>query len=90
MAVKFDITIGKGEQQYTKTVTIDPDEITLGFQEDLEAAQESKRWKVLLPVFEELLGLTHDEARAITNKQFREMATAMQDATKEATTVPNG
>lgn len=90
MAVKFDITIGKGEQQYTKTVVIDPEELTLGFNEQLEEAQETKRWKAIIPVFAEFLGLTNDEVRAITNKQFVQMMKAVKDSTEEATTIPNG
>jgi len=38
MAVTFEITIGHGEAARTRAVTIDPDDLPLGFNEDFEQA----------------------------------------------------
>ncbi|HEX6293371.1 MAG TPA: hypothetical protein VFZ66_29590 [Herpetosiphonaceae bacterium] len=87
--IRFTITIGKGETAKTREVIVDPDEITLGFMEDMETAQETGKWRDLFKPMGEMLDLSRDELRAITNKQFRELTTAMQSSITEQTTVPN-
>jgi len=89
MIVTLEITIGKGEAATTRTITIDPDELTLGFNEDVQAAQESGKWSDLNQMTAEMLGLTHAEVRQITNRQFKQVMQALAEASKEATTIPN-
>lgn len=86
----FEIKLGKGEGQTSRVVTLDPDDITLGFLEDLEAAQETGKWRDINPVIAQLLNLTRDEQRAITQRQFRDMAFAIQTGMEEASVIPNG
>ncbi len=84
--VSITLTIGKGDAAHTRTITIDPDEVPLGFHEDVEAIDDKSRWKDLLQILADLLGLTHEEMRAVTNRQFREITTAIEEATTGATT----
>jgi hypothetical protein len=87
MAVlKFTIAVGKGEDARAREVTIDGDEVPLGLLEDLEVAQETRKWKDIRAAIGGFLGLTDDEFRAITIKQFLEISTAIQGATS----IPNG
>lgn len=88
--ITLEITIGKGEAQQARTIVIDPDELPLGFNEDLESAIESNKWRELNRVLAEFIGLAHAEVRQMTNRQFREVMTAIGEAAKEATTSPNG
>ena len=87
--INIQIIFGKGEAQTTKEVTIDPDDITLGFLEDVELAQETGKWRDLFKPMAEMLGLAREEVRLITNKQFREIMIAIQTAATEQTSVPN-
>lgn len=87
MALELEISIGK--DQPSRKIVIDPDELTLGFQEDLQEAQETGRWKVMNTCLAEMFGLTRDEIRSITNKQFKEISVALQAATTGAA-IPNG
>ena len=89
MAITFEITIGKGEATSTRTVTLDPDDLPLGFNEDFEAAQESGKWRDLIPVIADFLGLTRDETRAITNRQFKALAETISGAAAAQTDIPN-
>ena len=81
--VKVTIDIGAGPV----VKEINPEDLTLGFLEDLETAQETNKWRDLLPVFGEMLTLTRKEMRAITIAQFNEIGKALQGAT--GATVPN-
>jgi hypothetical protein len=86
--VTIEITIGRGDKQRTLTRPIDPDELPLGFIEDLEATTDGK-WSAVIPLLMSLLDLSREEAREITMKQFKEISGAVQVAITEATTVPN-
>lgn len=81
--ITFEIDIGQGP----RTISFDPEQITLGFLEDMEQAQETGKWRDLRPVIAELLGLTAAESRAITVRQFKGIAEAMRQATAEP--IPN-
>ena len=63
---------------------VDTDDLTLGFYEDLERAQETGKMRDFIPVLAGMLGLDALGARAITLRQWRDIAAAMQ----EAATVP--
>jgi hypothetical protein len=89
-AITFEITIGKGDATSTRQITVDPDDMPLGFNEDFEAAQESGKWRDLNKALAEFLGLTHLEVRAITNRQFKDLMAAIAAASQEATAIPNG
>lgn len=84
------ITIGKGEQARTREISIDPDDVPMGVLEDLETLGSSKEWKQIRPIICELFGLTNEEFRAITSKQFIQIATALNGAVGAAVTIPNG
>lgn len=87
MAVlKFTITVGKGDTARAREITIDGDEVPLGLLEDLETAQETRKWKDIRAAIGGFLGLTDEEFRAITIKQFLEISGAIQGAI----TIPNG
>lgn len=87
---RLTITIGKGEAQRTREITIDPDDVPLGVLEDLETAQETRAWKDIRTAIGGFLELTDEEFRAITASQFMQIASALQQAVKDATTIPNG
>ena len=87
--LKFTITVGKGDAARTREITIDPDEVPLGLLEDLETAQETKRWKDIRQAIGGFLGLTDEEFRAITSRQFIDIASALQGAIGDATAIPN-
>ena len=89
-AMTFEFTFGTGEATTTKQVSIDPDDLPLGFNEDFEAAMETGKWRDLNKVFAEFLGLTHPEVRQITNRQFKQMMSAIAESAKEAAASPNG
>lgn len=90
MALTFEITIGKGDAARSREITVDVEDLPLGFSEDFEAAQESGKWRDLIPVIADFLGLTREETRAITTRQFRQLTVAMQSAAAEQTAIPNG
>ena len=73
----------------TKTISIDSDNLSMGFLEDLEAAQETGKLRALMQAYETLLGLTHAEARQLTQRQFREIAEALRMASEQAQSIPN-
>lgn len=79
MAV-LDITVtltDGAERRYT----FDPDDVTLGFLEDLERAQESQKLRDIMPIIAGFLGMTRDEARQIKNKDWQRIQAAMVAAT---------
>lgn len=69
-----------------RAITIDPEALTLGFLEDLERAQESAKWRDMIPAIGGMLGVDHAEARAITLGQWKAIGAAL----KEAAESPNG
>lgn len=64
--------------------SVDTDDLTLGFFEDLEQAQASGKMRDFLPVLMGLLGIEREEARQITLAQWRTIA----ESFKEAAAVP--
>lgn len=77
------ITIEAGGETYART--IDPEALTLGFLEDIEVAQESGKWRDLIPAIATLLDLPRPAVRQISVAQFKQIGQAIQ----EAGTVPN-
>ena len=59
---------------------VDTDDLTLGFYEDLERAQETGKMRDFIPVLSGMLGIEPASARAITLRQWRDIAEAMQTA----------
>lgn len=59
---------------------IDPDALTLGFLEDIEKAQESGKWRDLIPAIGTMLGLTHTQTRDVSIAQFKLIAESIQQA----------
>lgn len=86
MQVDITVDIGQGE----RTITFDPEDITLGFLEDLEEAQASNKWGPLTRAIGSLLKLSRDEQRAITMRQFRQIAEALRTSTEQANADPKG
>lgn len=60
--------------------TVDPEALSLGFLEDMEAAQESKRWRDLIPAVAGLLGLTREQTRHVSIGQFKQITAALNAA----------
>jgi len=91
MAVLFRLTIrvGRGADQHEREIVIDPDELSMGTLEDLETMGSAAKWSDIRPVIVELLGLTTEEFRALTRKQFMQIAAALSGSVAEATTIPN-
>lgn len=79
--VTLEITAGAE----TFVRAIDPDALTLGFLEDIEAAQESGKWRDLIPAIGALLDLPREAVRQISIAQFKAIGQALRDAG----TVPN-
>lgn len=63
-----------------RAIVIDPEDLTLGFLENLERAQESGKWRDMIPAIAEMFRLTVDESRAITLRQWRAMGAALKEA----------
>lgn len=82
----LEIDIGQG----SRTVAIDPEDITLGFLEDMEEAQATGKWAPMRRAFGGLLGLSDTESRAITLRQFKQIGAALGESVKEQATIPNG
>jgi hypothetical protein len=82
----LEIDIGQGPRR----IEIDPEDITLGFLEDLEEAQATNKWAPIRTAVASLLSLSREESRAITMRQFKEIGAALQNATTEQTAIPNG
>lgn len=95
MATIFSITItiGKGENARERTISIDPEDVPMGILEDLEAvsiSSDKPDWKTLRSIMKDLFGLTNEEFRAVTVKQFIQIATALMGAVSSAVAIPNG
>lgn len=84
--VTITIDIGQGE----RTIDFDPEDITLGFLEDLEEAQTSNKWGPLTRALGGLLGLARDEQRAITLRQFKQIAQALRESSEAVNSDPKG
>lgn len=82
MAFSFAITVNGAE----RTITIDPDELPMSFFEDLEEAQATSRPTLIIRAVAAACGLTNEERRALTVRQFKQLS----EAIKEATNVPLG
>lgn len=82
--ITFDIDIGAGPRH----ISIDPEDITLGFLEDIEEAQATNKWGPLRTAIASLLGLSRDESRAITLRQFKQIGAALQDSAAEQSAIP--
>ena len=76
MAISIEIDAGAGP----RVVTVEPGRVSLGVLEDIERAQESGKWRDLIGAVAGLLGLSRDEARALTVEQFREIAQSIGGA----------
>lgn len=79
MEINITVDIGQGP----RTIAFDPENITLGFLEDLEEAQETNRWGPLARALGTLLNFSREEQRALTMKQFRQIAAALQQSTEQ-------
>jgi len=77
------IRVAAGDATYERRV--DPDMLTLGFLEDVEAAQASGKWRDLIPVYAGLLDIPVSAARQIKVSDLQAIARALS----EATAVPN-
>lgn len=83
------LEIAAGKDASPRTITVDTDDLTLGFLEDIQEAQDTKKQKHLNAALASFLGLTRDEVRAMTNRQFMQLARAL-NSTVEGAPVPNG
>jgi hypothetical protein len=86
MAFTLEIDIGQGPRK----ITIEPEDITLGFLEDMEEAQATSKWSPIRRAIGGLLGLSDPESRALTLKQFKAIGQALNAAAAEQGAVPNG
>lgn len=84
--IQLEIDIGAGPRQ----VTIDPEDITLGFLEDMEEAQATNKYKPMRTALCSLLKLTPDEGRALTMRQFKQIGMALNEAATSQNAIPNG
>lgn len=88
--VKVEITLGKGESATTRLITIDPDELPMGFNEDIQEAGESGKHRELNQVFAEMIGMTHAEFRQVKQGDFKRIMAAIKAAQEAADEAPNG
>jgi len=86
---RLTITIGKGEAAREREISLDPGDISMGLLEDLQSASSAGDMGSMKPIISELFGLTNEEYRALTIKQFIEIAAAIPRAVNEASTIPN-
>ena len=84
--IALEIDIGEGARR----VEIDPEDITLGFLEDLETAQDTGKWAPLRTALASLLKLSAAESRAITLRQFKQIGQALGGAVADQSAIPNG
>lgn len=73
-----------------REIRIDPESLTLGFLEDIQEAQETGKWRPMIDAVRSLLGLSRDEARALTVADFKAIALQVAEAAKESADNPNG
>ena len=74
----ISISITAGGTDYDRT--IDPEALTLGFLEDIEKAQESGKWRDLIPAISMLLDLPREAVREVSIAQFKQISQALQAA----------
>ena len=84
--IRLEIDIGSGPRE----VVIDPEDITLGFLEDMEEAQATNKYKPMRQALCSLLRLSNEEGRALTMRQFKLIGQALNDAATAQNTIPNG
>ncbi len=85
MVIRVQIAVGGTQRE----IVIDPDELPMGLNEDIENARESGKWRDLNKAFADMIGVTHEEFRQIKQGDFKRIMQAIQDAQKEATDIPN-
>lgn len=83
--MQIAITINGAE----RVVTIEPDELPLGFFADVEEAQETGKFRPLMGAYGLMIGFTTAEMRQLTVRQFREISQAIAQAGQQATALPN-
>lgn len=82
--VKIDVTFtGKGDVPAPRTIVIDPDELPMGFDEDMEAAVASGKTGAVYELLAEMMGLTHDEFRHVKKGDFKRIMAAIKAAQGE-------
>jgi hypothetical protein len=86
MAFTLEIDTGAGPRQ----IIIDPEDITLGFLEDMEEAQATNKYKPMRTALCSLLRLSAEEGRALTMRQFRQIGEALNQAASTQNAIPNG
>lgn len=69
----------------TINVIVDSDKLTVGFFEDLEAAQETGKIAPIVRAYSELLGIDKADLRKLTMKQFAQLA----ERISKSVNVPN-
>lgn len=84
MQIQITVDIGQGP----RTIGFDPEDITLGFLEDLEEAQTSNKWGPLSRALGSLLSLTREEQRAITMRQFKQIGEALRESAERVNSDP--
>ena len=80
MAFSFEITLNGA----ARVVSVDPDDLPMAFFEDVEEAQATGKFTPIIKAYAGAFGLTSEERRALTVKQFRQLA----EGIKAATNVP--
>lgn len=80
MAITIEITLKEGA---TRAVIIDPDELTLGFLDDVIAASEAKQAHKVAAIITKELGFTPEEHRQIRAGDFKRIAAAIQGVSQE-------
>jgi hypothetical protein len=80
MAFSFEITLNGA----ARVVSIDPDDLPMAFFEDVEEAQASGKFSPIIKAYAGAFGLTTEERRALTVKQFKQLT----EGIKQAVSVP--
>jgi hypothetical protein len=87
--IRMDITFtGKGTVPPARTIVIDPDELPMGLDEDMQAAVATGDAVIINTLVAEMIGLSHDEFRHLKKGDFKRIMAAMKEAQSEP--IPNG
>jgi hypothetical protein len=86
---KLTITIGSGDDARQREISIDPETIPMGVLEDMEDLGAARDWKSIRPIIQGLFNLSKEEFRAMTARQFMDVAEALRASVGSATTIPN-
>jgi hypothetical protein len=78
--VRVSYDIGDGPVEHI----IDPDDLPLAFFDDLEEASATGKFQPLMRAYGEYLGLTRENMRKVTVRQFK----VLLEAVKQAVEVP--